>query len=57
MQSKLHFLISLDTTDNGAVDLAAGISRVAIPFARRVTPPAAKKNGQRTFDLCSARTD
>ena len=46
MQSKLHFLISLDTTDNAAVDLAAGIGRVAIPFARRVILPAAKKLGR-----------
>ena len=42
MQSKLHFLISLDTTDNAA----AGIGRVAIPFARRVILPAAKKLGR-----------
>ena len=46
MQSKLHFLISLDTTDNAAVDLAAGIGRVAISFARRVILPAAKKMGR-----------
>ena len=43
MQSKLHFLISLDTTDSA---LAAGIGPVAIPFARRVILPAAKKLGR-----------
>ena len=43
MQSKLHFLISLDTTDSA---LAAGIGCVALPFARRVFLPAAKKLGR-----------
>ena len=37
--------------------LAAGTGRVVIPFAGRVIVPAAKKIGQRTFDVCSARTD
>ena len=49
MQSKLHFLFSLDTTDNdssGFGTLAAGIGRVAIRFARRVILPAAKKLGR-----------
>ena len=42
MQSKLHFLISLDTTDNAAVDLALWL----LVFARRVILQAAKKQGR-----------
>ena len=53
MQSKLHFLISLHTTDNAAVHLAlaAGNGRVAILFARRVILPAAKKLGRELVDV------
>ena len=50
MQSKLHFLISLETIVNAAVDLAFWllvlVGRVAIPFAQRVILPAAKKLGR-----------
>ena len=60
MQSELLFPISVDTTDTAAVDLAldlaADIGRVTIPFSRRVILPAAK-NGRRKFDECSASID
>ena len=59
MQSKLHILISLDTLDNAAVDLALWLLVLVVLlyglhdglFYRL------QKIGQRTFDECSARTD
>ena len=53
-----HFSGHYRQRGSGFGALAAGIGRVAIPFARRVILPAAKKlAGQRTFDECSARTN
>ena len=48
-----HFSGHYRLRDSGLGALAAGIGRVAIPFARWVILPAAK-NEQRSFDECSA---
>ena len=59
MQSKLHFLISLDTLDNAAVDLALWLLVLVVLLYRLHDRLfyRLQKNGQRTFDECSARTD